>query len=141
VPEPPGFTRDQDGHVDGFSKPNATPDPYDAAAAVREGLPDGTTRDLLDILCQLSREHGIDWEISHDESGGPVGYIRRGVTDAKVDGLMDLFAELPGNILRDLEAEVGPGDFRPSASRGGEGIMDDDDDAEPPILPFRPRGG
>src|SRR5205823_4902371 len=75
---------DEDGHLCGCSKPSFRPHPDDAAAAVREGLPDGTPLDMLDILCQLSRDHGIDWEIDHDESDGPVGYIRSGVADEEV---------------------------------------------------------
>ncbi|MDZ7615661.1 MAG: hypothetical protein U1E05_01575, partial [Patescibacteria group bacterium] len=55
--EPVGFFPDgEDGHLLGASKPNLQPDPDDAAAAAREGLPDGTTVDMLDVLCQLSRD-------------------------------------------------------------------------------------
>lgn len=61
--EPVYFFDSDDGHLMGGSKPNFQPDPGDAAAAAREGLPDGATRDMLDILCRLSRDHGIDWEL------------------------------------------------------------------------------
>src|SRR4051794_31526690 len=62
-----------DGHLLGGSKPNFQPSSEDAAAADEEGLPDGTTHDLIEILCELSRTHDVDWEISYDFSGGPVG--------------------------------------------------------------------
>lgn len=99
--EPVHFHPDEDGYLIGFSKPNIMPHPDDAAAAASEGLPDGTTRDMLDILCRLSREHGVDWEISHDYSDGPVGYIRAGVCDPEVLSQIEALADL-GDILDDL---------------------------------------
>ena len=87
-----------DGHLFGGSKPNFQPHPDDDVAAAREGLPDGTMRDLLNVLCQLSREHGVDWEISHDHSGGPIGHIRTGVCDPEVLSQINALADL-GNIL------------------------------------------
>src|SRR6185437_16335941 len=65
------YAASDDGHLCGSSKPNFRPHPDDKASASREGLPDGTARDMLDVLCRLSKDHGIDWEISHDHSGGP----------------------------------------------------------------------
>ncbi len=73
-----------DGHLFGGSKPHLWPHPDDAASAPGEGLAKRRTRDLLDVLCQLSREHRVDWEISHDYRDGPVGYIRSGVADGEV---------------------------------------------------------
>jgi hypothetical protein len=122
--EPPVLWPRDDGHLEGGSKPNFEPHPDDAAAAALEGLPDGTTRDLLHILCQLSREHDIHWEISHDESGGPVGYIRNGVADDKVVGLMEAFAEI-GDLGENLSDDFANADH---------------DEDEPPILPFKPKG-
>ena len=99
--EPVHFANTEDGHLLGGSKPNFMPHPDDAAAAAREGLPDGTTRDMIDILCRLSRDHGVDWEISHDDSGGPIGYIRGGVCDADALARIEAFDDL-GDILREL---------------------------------------
>src|SRR5262249_11212989 len=124
--EPVNFSND-DGSLSGGSKPNFMPDPHDAAAAVREGLPNGTTRDLLDILCRLSREHGIDWEV-RDDSGGPAAYIRNGVADRRLAGQLEAIADLCDENLENLMAESGD---RPK----------ENEDDEPPILPFRPRGG
>jgi len=81
--EPVFLSVDEDGHLIGFSKPNFAPDPDDEAAAELEGLPDGTLRDAIDVLCRLSREHGIDWRIGHDYEP-EVGFIRAGVCDAQV---------------------------------------------------------
>ena len=50
-----------------------------------------TIRDLIDTLCQVSRDHQVDWEIEHDYHIGPVGYIRSGLADdnlvAEIDRL------------------------------------------------------
>jgi hypothetical protein len=135
------FSRRDDGRLCGGSKPNFQPHPDDVASAAREGLPNGTTRDMLDILCQLSREYGIDWEIGHDHSDGPVGYIRDGFCDGEVVAQIEAFADL-GDILGDrmADTEAEPGGFPASASRGTDENMDDDDDAGSSILTFRPKG-
>jgi len=138
--EPVHFFPDDDRHLMGGSKPNFVPHPDDAAAAAREVLPDGTTRDLLDILCQLSRDHRIDWKISHDYSERPIGYIRGGVCDGDVLAQLEAFADL-GDLLGDLVADSGggPGGFPASASRDSKRGGDEDDEG-PSILPFRPKG-
>jgi hypothetical protein len=141
--EPVGFfSGPDDGHLFGGSKPNFQPHPDDAASAARSGLPDGTTRDMLDVLCRLSRDHQIDWELMHDHSDGPVGRIRRGVCDnevlALIEGCVHLcdFFEDP---TADFESEIDG--FPPPASGSGERDEgDEDDDGGPSILPFRPRG-
>jgi hypothetical protein len=116
--EPVNFFADQaDGHLMGASKPNFLPDPEDAAAAEREHRPDGGVRDLLDILCELSRDFEVDWEFSHDYSDGPIGSIRRGVCDARLLEQIEPLGDL-GDILSDMTDEEG-------------------DDDNPPILPFR----
>lgn len=97
------FPRQEDGHLVGGSKPNFEPAPADAAAAAGEGLPDGTARDLLGVLCQLSRDQGIDWEISHDHSGGPIGLIRAGVCDEEAATHLEAFADLGDILSGDLD--------------------------------------
>jgi hypothetical protein len=93
----------KDGHLAGGSKTNPLPHPDDAADAAQDGRPDGTTRDALAILCRLSSDHGVDWEVSGDISG-PVGYIRGGVCDDEVVSKIGSLADL-GDILRDLGAD------------------------------------
>lgn len=106
--EPVRFhTADEDGHLVGASKPNFQPHPDDAASAATTGFPDGTTRDLLEVLCHLSREHGVDWEIGHDYSDGPIGQIRDGECDEDVAMQIEAFAE-----LGDIMGQLGPG-FEP----------------------------
>lgn len=94
------FPLQDDGYLLGGSKPNFQPHPEDAAAAVRSGLPDGTTEDMLDVLCRLSRDHGVDWQFSHDADPGPIGSIRAGVCDDDVLAQAEMFADL-GRILAD----------------------------------------
>jgi hypothetical protein len=95
--EPP-FLRNYDGVLSGSSKPNFTPHPDDAASAESEGLPDGTLNDLLEILCQLSRQFNVDWEISHDYSDAPLGYIRGGDIDDDVRTQCEAFNDLAGDL-------------------------------------------
>ena len=96
------FFDDGEGHLLGGSKPNFMPHPDDVASAAKQELPDGTTRDMLEILCQLSREHGVAWEITHDHSDGVVGYIREGICDDEVLAQIDAFSEL-ADMMGELE--------------------------------------
>jgi hypothetical protein len=99
--EPAHFFRsDPDGYLSGASKPNFLPHPDDVAAAAASCLPDGTVRDLLDVLCRLSREHGVDRALSHDHAP-EIGHIRGGVCDedalAQIEaiaGMCDILGEL-----------------------------------------------
>src|SRR3954454_12541122 len=97
------FPRQDDGYLVGGSKPNFQPHPDDVAAASRSGLPDGTTQDLIDILCQLSRDHDVDWQFSHGADPEPIGYIRSGVCDDDVLVQAEMFADLGSLIARNLD--------------------------------------
>ena len=109
--EPVGFFGIQaDGHLLGGSKPNFQPDPGDQAAAAQSGLADGTTKDLIDVLCQLSRDHTIDWEFTHEAQPGPAGYIRAGVCDDEVLAQADLFADL-GDVVAEFMDDLADEDF------------------------------
>jgi hypothetical protein len=99
--EPVHFFASNDGHLFGGSKPNFMPHPDDAAAAARENLPDGTALDMLDVLCRLSHEHAVDWEITHEHSNGPVGYIRGGVSDPAVIEQVTAISKV-GDMLGDF---------------------------------------
>ena len=99
-----------DGHLLGGSKPNFLPHPADAESAGRSGLPDGTARDMLDVLARLSRDHGVDWEISHDYSVGPIGLIKEGVCDDGVLTDIEAFADLADGLSEDLE-DLGEEEF------------------------------
>lgn len=81
--EPVHFGLSEGGSLRGGSKPNFSPDAEEAAAAGKAGLPDGSVLDLLDVLSNLSREYGIDWEITF-EDGPSVGYIRNGHCDPEI---------------------------------------------------------
>ena len=74
----------------------------DAADARDGGHPDGRLKELIECLCKLSAKFDIDWEIEHDHSGGPVGYIRGGNADAEVrdtmDGLDAMFEEMDEDL-------------------------------------------
>lgn len=96
------FVNTSDGHLLGGSKPNFFPDAGEEAAAVASGMPDGSLQDVLEILEQLSRDYGVDWEISHDESDGPVGYVRDGVCDDDARSQIEIFASLAETLAEDF---------------------------------------
>ena len=65
---------------------------------------------MLDVLCRLSRDHGVDWEIGHDFSDGPIGHIRSGVCDAIVLSQIEALADLK-DILADELGDFADEDF------------------------------
>jgi hypothetical protein len=76
-----------DGHLSGGSK-------ISMKAHHEYEIDDGETRiatihDLMDALCQFSRDHQIGWEIGHSYYDGPVGYIRSGLADDKLVAEID----------------------------------------------------
>jgi hypothetical protein len=135
--EPVMFFPDQpDGKLMGGVKPNFHPHPDDAAAGEREGLPDGTLLDALNVLCELSREFGVDWSFSHDHDPGPIGFIRAGGCEPGLRDQVEALAGL-GDAMGDLMDEFGNFGEPPTDPRD-----DSDDEGDgPPILPFRPKGG
>ena len=141
--EPVSFFQDQkDGRLFGGSKPNFQPHPDDVAAAARESLPDGTVHDLIEILCKLSSDYAVEWEISHDHSPGPIGFIRKGLCGPRLREQLEALGDV-GGILRDLmgEFEGQPGGLpSPDSASSERDIVDEgDDDAGPSVLPFRPK--
>lgn len=102
--EPVGFYPDgDDGHLFGGSKPNFLPDHHDAESAEASGLPDGTVRDMLDVLARLSRDHRVDWEIRHDHSDQPSGLIRAGVCDEGLLADIEAIAGLADTLSAEIE--------------------------------------
>jgi hypothetical protein len=143
--EPVGFDRDQeDGRLVGGSKPNFQPNPEDVAAAATEALPDGTVRDLIEILCKLSSDFEVDWEFSHDHDPGPIGFIRGGVCERRLQEQMEAFGDLGGilqEMMGDFETHSGSSPSSPfGTSERDSDDEADDDDAGPSVLPFRPKG-
>jgi hypothetical protein len=127
-------SRQEDGHLWGASKPNFQPHPDDVAAAKMENLPDGTISDVVQILCDISRVEGVDWEVSHDDSDGPIGLIRNGVADPDVLAPIEAIADVC-QILGELEGGLDDGLDIADANP----LRREDDDNEPPILKFPPR--
>jgi len=105
--EPVSFFGLHEGHILGGSKPNILPRADEVAAANSEGLPDGTIRDAIDVLCQISKTCQVDWQINHDESSEPVGYIQNGTADAALDQFLAEFDLLNDLDLGDMESWMG----------------------------------
>lgn len=102
--EPP-LMDDDDGLLAGSSKPNFMPDRDDAASAHSEGLPTGTILDLLDVLCRLSGQFNIEWELAHDYSDGPMGYIRNGCADDELRSQCAALADIPDGLPDDFSKD------------------------------------
>ncbi|MFI4874660.1 MAG: hypothetical protein ACIALR_04955 [Blastopirellula sp. JB062] len=94
------FDETSDGHMQGGCKPNFSPHPQDVDSFEKQDLPDGTLHDALDVLCELSREHQIDWSFSHDHDQGPIGFIVDGKCDdnllAQIETLDELVTMISG---------------------------------------------
>lgn len=107
--EPPAFWVSDDGRLQGGSKPNFHPHPEDVAAAAAMCGPRGSVETLLEVLCQVSKECGIDWELSHDRSGGPTGRVAGGVADPAAVAMVDEVA-----AMADAVAGLDPDEFDPA---------------------------
>jgi hypothetical protein len=82
-----------EGHLSGSSKISFNAPEEDAMPGEETRIV--TIHDLIDTLCQISRDHQVDWEIGHDYHEGPAGYIRSGSADDKLVAEIDrLSAEI-----------------------------------------------
>jgi hypothetical protein len=124
------------GFLEGGSKPNFAPHPDDVAEAEAEGIADGTIQDVMDLLCELSREFGIDWQFSHDHDRGPIGFIRDGHADADLCNEIETIAMLAGTCSGDLQSTPPLNPHARSHRRDIEDHRQDDDGEEPRILKF-----
>lgn len=103
--EPPRLM-EEDGILLGASRLSFAADEDIASAG--DDLPEGTINELLDCLCHVSKELEVAWEIAHNDSDGPLGYIRRGKCDKEARNecidLADMAHELKqdGMDLEDL---------------------------------------
>lgn len=97
--EPVSFFPDlKEGTLLGGSKPNPAADRDDTRTVPVPGLPDGTPRDLLDVLARLSQEHAIDWELTIGSR--PVGFIRNGLIDPQAATQMEALMQLASPDFR-----------------------------------------
>jgi len=87
----------KDGHLLGGSKPNFMTNPDDGQQSTGIG-------NMVEVLCQLSRDYHIDWELSHDHDPA-IGFIRGGVCDESVAEKVQAIADLTARQLRDLGLE------------------------------------
>jgi hypothetical protein len=134
--EPVIVHQQSDGYLAGQSKPNFFPAEIEAHAADMEGIPDGTVLALAEVLCLLSRDHGVDWDIAHDYEPDPIGRICDGVADVDLIEQLETLGSL-GDLLDEM-LEDDDAEWESS----GFGVVDDpssDDDhqeEEPRVLKF-----
>ena len=98
--EPVVLEQTSDGRMFGRSEPTFYPVETEADAIHTNGVPDGTVLVLAEILCELSRQHGIDWDIGHSYEPVPFGKIRDGSPDGDLLEQLETLGSI-GNLLDD----------------------------------------
>ncbi len=134
--EPVVLQQQSDGYLTGHSKPNFYPAELDTDTARLDGIPDGTVLTLAEVLCVLSRDHGVDWEIGHDYEPEPIGRISDGVAN---EDLMEQLATVGsmGDLLDFEEGEASDWETVELGLVDHVGSEEDlDDDEEPRVLKF-----
>lgn len=135
--EPVVLRQQTSGYLAGQSKPNFFPAEIDAHAVHTKGVPDGTVLALAEVLCVLSRDHGVDWDIGHDYEPEPIGCICNGVADSELIEQLETFGSI-GDLLDDMLED----DDESEWETPGFGLVDDAssdedlDDEEPRVLKF-----
>lgn len=148
--EPISLRQQSDGYLIGHSKPSFFPAEADVHEPDPQELPDGTVLTLAEVLCSLSREHGIDWYLQHDYEPEWIGRISNGVADAELIEQLETFGSI-GDLLDDSldefeeDVELDDGDSRWIDGRSSLTddlalrISDEDedfDDSGPRVLKF-----
>lgn len=147
--EPISLQQQSGGYLKGQSKPSFFPAEADAHEADLEGLPDGTVLTLAEVLCSLSREHGINWYIGHDYEPDWIGRICDGVPDSELIEQLETFGSIGDLLDESLDAfqedDLEAGDAHPAFgdvnlandSSIDEDVEDEDrDDPGPRVLKF-----
>lgn len=102
--EPVLLHQQTDGHLVGQSKPTFFPAEINGGSHRCNGLSDGTVMTVAEVLCELSREFGIHWEIGHDYEPQPIGVIGDGVVDDELMEQLETFGSI-GDLLDDFADE------------------------------------
>ncbi len=125
-----------DGHLGGASKPNFDEDEFRFDEEMG-GLPDGNVMTLVEVLCELSRDHEVDWDIGDDYSPKPIGCIRNGVADLDLMEQLETL-DLIGDLLESETIALEEDDqvWSDEAIRDHELSCDDDNDEGPRLLKF-----
>ena len=87
---------------------------------------------LIDVLCELSRCHQVDWCIEHDYEDEPIGCVREGIADVAVIEELSTICTI-GEMLGDFDDDLDLSD-----QEWSEQIQADlrADDGEPKLLKF-----
>jgi hypothetical protein len=131
------------GYLEGGGKPNIGTDPDLATAAAKAKCPDGNVAYLLEILCRLSAEFTVDWELTGDDEQGSLGFIRNGNADEELTqairsllGRSENIGPLPSAAVQAMLGE--PHDMEEWGEAADERDLEDRADDE--SIPFTARG-
>ena len=138
--EPISLKQQPDGYLSGQSKPTFFPAEVESEAVHIDGMPDGTVLSLAEVLCVLSREHGVDWSIGHDYEPEPIGQISNGVAGEDLIEQLETFGSI-GDLLDDsLDSFDGenPDTWSANSNNDVESAAqgEDHDDEGPRLLKF-----
>lgn len=121
-----------ESHLMGASKLSFEIDSDDVAEAKAAGYPDGTPATLIEILCQISDKHGVDWEFTDDESSS-FGSICNGKPSPQLVDALRSFDELYSGF-----GEFSSLENKWDDSAKNDNLKNDEDDQDdgPHILKF-----
>ncbi len=142
--EPVILRQQTDGFLSGGSQPVSINDRSDVAPAAGDGLPDGTVMSMVDVLCELSRKHQVDWDIGHNHDPFAIGRICNGIAESdlleQLETLDDISVPLEG--LDDEADGFRAAEFGRRHDRSAAEPLDDEsDDDGPRLLKFPVRDG
>ena len=134
--EPVLLQQQTDGYLTGQSKPIFFPAEVDSGGADLDALPGGTVLALAEVLCVLSREHDVDWEIGHNYEPEPIGCICNGIADQDLIEQLETFGSI-GDLLDDmLEGDDDQWQDDELDFVDDQSGDEDRDDEEPRVLKF-----
>lgn len=109
--------------------------PVSPNADCEQDLQMATVTSLTSLLCTISRQHGIDWEVGHDYEPNSIGKIVDGEAGAELIEQLEVFGSLGELLGRDL-SEAGPAWAASEADSTEPKRGDDSDDEGPMLLKF-----
>jgi hypothetical protein len=103
-------------------------------------LPPAVLMTVIEVLCQLSANHDVDWVFGHDYEVGPVGRICDGIAEADLIEEIETLDSI-GDLIDDIDRdECGADDnwveFGLRDYHAASPVEDETDDDGPRLLKF-----
>lgn len=103
-------------------------------------LPPAVLMTVIEVLCDLSANHDVDWVIGHDYEMGPVGRICDGIADADLIEEIETLDSI-GDLIEDIDRDECEADddwrgFELRDYHAAPPVEDETDDDGPRLLKF-----